>query len=154
MQFSERNNMTKNKTVEIESKERFDIVDLTDGIVSFVKESGIRNGLVNIQSLHTTSVVLVQENEPLLLEDIKKSLERIAPKDTDYDHDDFGRRTVNMCDNECCNGHSHCKAVCLPTSITLNLINGQMQLGTWQRIMFIELDRARPRKIQIQILGE
>jgi len=52
------------------------------------------------------------------------------------------------------NGHSHCKAVHLPTSVTLNLIEGQMQLGTWQRIMFIELDRARDRKIQVQIFGE
>lgn len=146
--------MTKNKTIEIKSKEQFDIVDLTDEIASFTKESKIKDGLVNIQSLHTTAVVFVQENEPLLLEDIKKSLERIAPQNIDYNHDDFGRRTVNMCDDECRNGHSHCKAVFLPTSVTLNLINGQMQLGTWQRIMFIELDRARPRKVQIQILGE
>ncbi len=145
---------TKNKTIEIKSKEQFDIIDLTDEIASFVRESEIKNGLVNIQSLHTTAVVFVQENEPLLLEDIKKSLERIAPQNIDYNHDDFGRRTVNMCDDECRNGHSHCKAVCLPTSVTLNLIDNKLQLGTWQRIMFIELDRARPRKIQIQILGE
>jgi len=146
--------MTKNKTIEIKSKEQFDIVDLTDEITSFAKEGEIKNGLVNIQSLHTTAVVLVQENEPLLLEDIKKCLERIAPQNIDYNHDDFGRRTVNMCDDECRNGHSHCKAVCLPASVTLNLIDGQMQLGTWQRIMFIELDKSRDRKIQIQILGE
>lgn len=146
--------MTKNKTIEIRSKEQFDTVDLTDEIISFVKESNIKNGLVNIQSLHTTATVFVQENEPSLLEDIKKSLERIAPQNIDYNHDDFGRRMVNTCDNGCRNGHSHCKAVCLPISVTLNLIDGQMQLGTWQRIMFIELDRTRSRKIQIQILGE
>ncbi len=146
--------MTKNKAIEIKSKKQFDIVDLTDKIASFVKESKIKDGLVNIQSLHTTAVVLVQENEPLLLEDIKKSLERIAPQNIDYNHDDFDKRTVNMCDDECRNGHSHCKAVFLSTSVTLNLIDGQMQLGTWQRIMFIELDKARPRKIQIQIIGE
>ena len=146
--------MTKNKTIEIKSKEQFDIVDLTDEIASFVKESEIKNGLVNIQSLHTTAVLLVQENEPLLLEDIKKTLERIAPQNINYNHDDFSRRTVNMCDDECRNGHSHCKSICLPTSVILNLIDHKMQLGTWQRIMFIELDRARSRKIQIQILGE
>ncbi len=146
--------MTKNKTIEINSKEQFDIVDLTYKIASFVKESEIKNGLVNIQTLHTTATVFVQENEPLLLEDIKKSLERIAPQNIDYSHDDFDKRTVNMCDDECRNGHSHCKAVRLPMSITLNLIDGQMQLGTWQKILFIELDRARPRKVQIQILGE
>jgi len=145
---------TKNKTIEIKSKEQFDIVDLTDKIESFAKESGIKNGLVNVQTLHTSATVFVQENEPLLLEDIKKSLERIAPQNIDYNHDDFSRRTVNMCDDECRNGHSHCKAVCLSISVTLNLIDNKIQLGTWQRVMFIELDRARPRKIQVQILGE
>lgn len=146
--------MTKNKTIEIKSKEQFSIVDLTEKIRSFVKGGGIKDGLVNIQSLHTTATVFVQENEPLLLEDIKKFLERIVPQNIDYNHDDFDRRTVNMCDDECRNGHSHCKAMCLPTSITLNLIDNKLQLGTWQRIMFIELDKARSRKIQIQILGE
>jgi len=146
--------MTKNKTIEINSKEQFDIVDLTDKIESFVKESGIKDGLVNIQTLHTSAAILVQENEPLLLEDIKKSLERIAPQDIDYSHDDFDKRTMNMCDDECRNGHSHCKAVSLPTSVTLNLVDSKLQLGTWQRVMFIELDRARSRKIQVQILGE
>jgi len=146
--------MTKNKTIEINSKEQFDIIDLTDKIKSFVKEGGIKDGLVNIQTLHTSAAILVQENEPLLLEDIKKSLERIAPQDINYNHDDFSRRTVNMCDDECRNGHSHCKAVSLPTSVTLNLIDNKLQLGTWQRVMFIELDRARSRKVQIQVLGE
>ncbi len=145
---------TKNKTIEIKSKEQFDIVDLTDEIVSFIKESEIKNGLVNIQSLHTTAAVFAQENEPLLLGDIKKHLERIVPQSIDYNHDDFDRRTVNVCDNEYRNGHSHCKAVNLPTAVTLNLIDGEIQLGTWQRILFIELDRARPRKVQIQIIGE
>ena len=145
---------TKNKTIEINSKEQFDIIDLTDEIASFVNESKIKNGLVNVQTLHTTTAILVQEDEPLLLEDIKKTLERIAPQSMDYNHDDFGKRTVNMCDDKCHNGHSHCKAVCLPISATLNLIDGQIKLGTWQRIMFIELDTARSRNIQIQILGE
>jgi len=146
--------MTKNKIIEIKSKEQFDIINLTDEIISFAKDSNIKNGLVNIQSLHTTASIFIQENEPLLLEDIKKSLERIAPQNIDYNHDDFSRRTVNMCSDECRNGHSHCKAINLPTAVTLNIIDGQVQLGTWQKILFIELDKARDRKIQIQILGE
>ena len=145
---------TANKIIEIQTKEQFDIIDLTDKIKSFIKETGISNGLINIQSLHTTATVFVQEKEPLLLEDIKKYLERIVPQSINYNHDDFDRRTVNICEDECRNGHSHCKAVNLPTSITLNLIDGQVQLGRWQKILFIELDRARERKAQIQIIGE
>jgi len=145
---------TTNKIIEIKSKEQFDIVDLTNEIKSFIKKAGIKNGLINIQSLHTTAAVFIQENEPLLLQDIKKSLERIVPQSINYNHDDFSRRTVNLCEDECRNGHSHCKAISLPTAVTLNLINGEIQLGRWQRILFIELDRARERKVQIQIIGE
>lgn len=146
--------MIKNKIIKIQSKDKFDIVDLTDDIKSFIKESKISDGLVNIQTMHTTATIFVQEKEPLLLEDIKNLLSKIVPENVNYNHDDFDRRTVNICDNECRNGHSHCKAIFFPTSVTLNLIDKEIQLGTWQRIMFIELDRTRPRKIQIQIMGE
>ena len=142
------------KTIETQTKEQFDIIDLTEEIKSFVKESGIKNGLVNIQTLHTTTAVFVQEKEPLLLQDIKKYLERIVPQSINYNHDDFDKRTVNVCEDECRNGHSHCKALGLPTSVILNLIDSEIQLGRWQSILFIELDKARNRKIQVQIMGE
>ncbi len=146
--------MTKNKTIKVQTKALFDIIDLTDDINSFVKKSNIKNGLVNVQSLHTTASIIVQEKEPLLLEDIKKVLDKIAPKKDKYNHDDLDRRTVNLCDDECINGHSHCKAINLRTSVTLNLIDNKVQFGPWQRVLFFELDRARPRQVQIQILGE
>jgi len=142
------------KTLEYQTKGLFDFIDITDGVKTFVKESGIQNGLVNVQTLHTTAGVLLNENEPLLIEDIKLHLEKTAPRDLKYNHDDFGRRKVNLCDEECINGHSHCKALHLPVNITLNLINGEIQFGQWQRILFIELDRARKRKVQIQAIGE
>jgi len=142
------------KTIAIKTKEQFDIIDLTEKIKSFVKESSVKNGLINIQTLHTTATVFIQENEPLLLEDIKKYLERIAPQSIQYNHDDFGRRTVNVCEDECRNGHSHCKALNLPANVTLNLVDGEAQLGRWQAVLFIELDSSRERKVQCQIIGE
>lgn len=146
--------MTKNKIIEIQTKDLFDIIDLTDEIKSFIKKSKIADGLINIQSLHTTATVFVQENEPLLLKDIKNFLERIVSQKINYNHDDFAQRTVNLCADECRNGHSHCKALNLPTSITLNLIDSKLQLGTWQKILFIELDRSRTRRVQVHIMGE
>lgn len=141
-------------TLKIKTNKGLEILDLTEKVQSFVDQSGIKDGLVNIHSLHTTAVVFTQENEPLLWQDIKNYLNKIAPQETEYNHDDFTRRTVNMCDDECRNGHSHCKATSLPSSVTLNLIGGKVQLGQWKRILFIELDRARERKVQVQILGE
>lgn len=144
----------KNKTFSHKTKGEFDFIDVTEEIEAFVKESGVKDGLVNIQSMHTTATVIVNEHEPLLIEDMKKNFKEMAKKDIYYGHNDFEIRTVNMCDGECKNGHSHCLAAYLPTSVTLNLIDGKIQFGQWQRVFFIELDHSRPRKYQIQILGE
>jgi len=143
-----------NKTFPLKTKEEFDFIDITDDIEAFVTESSVKNGLCNIQSLHTTAPVFVNENEPLLIEDIKKHFRTLIPKGAAYQHNDFNVRTVNMCDDECKNGHSHCLAIHLPTSVTLNLIDGKLQLGTWQRIFFVELDHSRERKFQVQVIGE
>lgn len=145
---------TANKIFSYQTKEELEFVDITDEVKSFAQESQIKNGLVNIQTLHTTGALMLNENEPLLIEDIKRNLKYTSPKNLNYGHNNFSKRTVNMCPGECANGHSHCQAIHLPPTLTLNLINGQIQFGQWQRIFFIELDRARPRKIQIQIIGE
>ena len=143
-----------NETISLETKESFDIIDITERIKRFVQESKIENGLINIQTLHTTAKIFVNENEPELLKDIKNNLEKLAPRDNKYHHDNFDIRTVNMCNDECANGHAHCKAIHLPTSVSLNLVSNKIKLGTWQRIMFIELDRPRKRQIHVQIIGE
>jgi len=142
------------KTLEFQTKEEFDFIDFTQEVEKFVEESQIKNGLVNIQTLHTTASLFLNENEPLLLEDFKNHLERVFPKDLSYNHNDFSRRTVHMHENECKNAHSHCQAIHLPSNLALNIIEGKMQLGRWQRIFLVELDQAKPRKVQIQILGE
>lgn len=142
------------KTLEFQTKEELDFIDFTDEVEKFVKESRIENGFLNIQTLHTTCPLVLNENEPLLLKDFKKHLESISAKDLNYNHNDFGRRTVNMCGDECENGHSHCRALHLPSNIILNIIDKKLQLGQWQRIFLIELDRAKKRKVQIQIMGQ
>ncbi len=145
---------TKNKTIEIKTKECLQVIDITDKVLDFVKEAGIKNGLVNVQTMHTTTAIILNENEPLLLDDIRANLSELAPEDYSYTHDNFDIRTVNMCKGECANGHSHCKAIYLTPINTINLIDGELQLGRWQRLLFVELDRARERRVQIQIIGE
>lgn len=143
-----------NKTIDFKTKELFDFIDITDKVKEFVKEIEIKHGLINIQSLHTTIGIIVNENEPLLIEDFKEHLEKIASKSLKYKHDNFDKRIVNLCDDKCMNGHSHCKAIHLSVNVTLNLIDSELQLGQWQRIMIVELDRSRLRKIQIQVIGK
>ncbi len=142
------------KTIEFQTKEQYDFIDFTEQVKDFVKESQIKSGIVNIQILHTSAALLVNENEPLLLEDFKNNLRKTAPKDLDYQHNDLTKRTVNICPDECINAHSHCQAIHLLVSATLNLIKRELQLGQWQRIFLVELDKSRERRVQIQILGE
>lgn len=143
-----------NTSINLDTKGEFDIIDLTERSKNFVQKSRVKNGFLNIQTLHTTAAVFVNEKEPLLMEDFKKHLEKLSPKNLNYQHDDFQKRTVNVCPDECANGRSHCRAIHLPLNVCLNIIGGQLQLGSWQSILFIELDRARKRQVQLQIIGE
>ena len=142
-----------NHIINLKTTATLDFIDITEKIQTKIKQSGITKGVINIQSLHTTMSTIVNEAEPLLISDMKKLLEKLAPQTMQYMHDNFEIRTVNMCDDECDNGHSHNKAIHLPTSVMLNIIRNKLQIGTWQRIFAIELDRPRPRKIALQIMG-
>ncbi len=142
-----------NRTLKFQTKGLFDFIDITEKVKKNIDEGQIKNGLVNIQILHTSAGLILNENEPLLMEDFKENLERIASRDLKYRHDNLKKRTVNLCSGECINGHAHCKAIHLPANIVLNLIGGKLQLGQWQRIFIVELDQSRQRTVQIQILG-
>jgi secondary thiamine-phosphate synthase enzyme len=145
----------KHKTLEYKTKGDLEFEDITDRVHEFVAQSGVKNGLVNIQTLHTTTAVIVNENEPYLIEDMKKNFREIAKKDIYYGHNDFSVRTVNMCGmDECKNGHSHVLASYLSANVTLNIVDGKVSFGQWQRIFFIELDHARDRKVQMLVMGE
>jgi secondary thiamine-phosphate synthase enzyme len=127
-------------------------IDLTEEIKLIVERAGVHNGWVNIQTRHTTTAVIVNENEPLLQEDLKQLLERVAPRTGEYQHNDFSRR-VDIPPDEPANGHSHCKALFLPMSACLNIADSQIQLGRWQRIFLLELDESRERQVSVMVMG-
>jgi secondary thiamine-phosphate synthase enzyme len=138
----------------LQTREGLQFIDLTEEISALVAASGIANGIVNIQTRHTTTAVIVNEHEPLLLEDLKEALERLAPQQAYYRHNDFEIRTANMTPDESPNGHSHCRSLLLSSAATLNIIDGELQLGRWQSIFFIELDRARARTVAVTVMGQ
>ena len=141
-------------TIAIATERPTQFVDLTDRLESFVEDSGIRLGLLNVQTLHTTTAVVVNEHEPLLLADFQVLLEAAAPGDGRYRHDDTSVRTVNMTDAERPNGHAHCRALLLPSSACLNVAQGRLRLGQWQRVFLVELDGPRERDLSVLIVGE
>ena len=140
--------------IHLQTKEGLQFIDLTREISGIVAASGIANGLVNVQTRHTTTAVIVNEHEPLLLEDLKETLERLAPQQIYYRHNDFEIRTENMTPDESPNGHAHCRSLLLASTATLNIIDGRLQLGRWQSIFFIELDRARQRTVAVTVMGQ
>jgi len=131
-----------------------EFIDLTARIQSLVTNSGIDVGFVNIQTLHTTTAIVVNEGEPLLLSDFATLLEQAAPRDRHYRHDDLLARTVNITAGERVNGHAHCRALLLPSSACLNVCGGTLMLGTWQRVFFVELDGPRVRHVSVLVAGE
>lgn len=131
-----------------------EFIDITERVLDHVRDTDVRDGLVNVYSRHTTAAIKINENEPLLLQDMKDFLRRIAHPDAYYRHNDFTVRTVNMTEDECPNGHAHCQNLLMSTSEMLPIIGGKVQLGTWQRIFLVELDtyRPRPREVLITVL--
>jgi len=128
-------------------------IDVTDQIEALVRESGIENGLAIAFSSHTTAGVAINEAEPLLLEDMKRQLERFASREADYQHDDLTIRTVNLEPNERKNGHAHCQRLFIGASESIPVVAGRLQMGRWQRVFFVELDGPRPRHLIVQLIG-
>jgi secondary thiamine-phosphate synthase enzyme len=140
--------------VRIATENHTEFIDLTESLEEFLGTSRIATGLLNVQSLHTTAAIVVNESEPLLLTDFDSLLDDVAPDIVPYGHDDETVRTVNLNPGERPNGASHCKALLLPTSACLNVVNGRLLLGRWQRVFLVELDGPRARDISVLLMGE
>ena len=129
--------------LEIRTQERVEIQDISTEVESILSRSGVKEGLLNVYSRHSTSGVVINENESGLVEDFKTALEKIIPQGAGYHHDRI--------DN---NAHSHIRGFFLGGSQTVPVENGRMMLGTWQSIFFVELDGPRHRKLTVTIIGE
>ena len=140
--------------IKMETTKAPEFVDLTETVCGYVKDSEVQNGFAVVYSKHTTAAIRINENESLLLNDMTDFLEKVAPRNGHYQHNDFSIRTENMTDEECPNGHAHCQHLLLGASENIPIVNGQLQLGRWQRVFLIELDMPRPREVLVQILGE
>ena len=170
------NYLVKSKTMKYHTKDRLEFITITKDVQDFIESSGIDNGTVTIQTHHTTFSVWVNEDEKNLIggenikneiPDLKRVLDRFAPLDEDYGHNDVrdvrnpkGKRDTHLCEpdkdgvcHECINAHSHAQGMILQSSISLIVENGKLLLGTWQEIMLIELDHNRERTVTFLVQG-
>ena len=137
----------------IETLHAMEFVDITDRLVEAVAASGVVDGLLSVHSRHTTAGIMINEHEPLLLEDLRAMFERLVPTEPAYAHDDLTRRTVNLTPRERRNGHAHCRAALLRTSETVSIVDGCLSLGRWQRVFFVDFDGGQRRELRLTILG-
>ncbi|MDQ5870391.1 MAG: secondary thiamine-phosphate synthase enzyme YjbQ [Thermoproteota archaeon] len=134
------------KRIQIKSKGESDIIDITDKTSQAIKDSKIKNGLVTVFVSGSTAAVTTIEYEPGLRYDFPEMLSRVAPKDIEYEHDNAWHDG---------NGHSHVRASLIGPSLTIPIVEGNMSLGTWQQIVFLEMDtRPRDRNLILQLIGE
>lgn len=137
----------------LQTKKQFELVDITLHVKTKVVESGIQSGFIAIFCPHTTASIRCNQNEPLLMQDIMKTLYRLAPIDQSYAHDLFEVRQ-NVAPNERSNGHAHVKSFLLGSSENFIVEKGELVLGGHQSIFFVELDGGRDRQVYLKIIGE
>ncbi len=140
-------------TIRLSTDRSTQFIDLTDWIVGSLDRSGVGDGIVQIQALHTTAAIVINENEPLLLGDFERMLERLVPANGSYGHDDPERRRANLLPAERPNGCAHARALLLGGAKLVNILGGRPELGRWQSILLVELDGPRERRISMTVMG-
>jgi secondary thiamine-phosphate synthase enzyme len=129
--------------IEIDTRERVEIIDITSSIEEFVRKSGIENGICLVYTLHTTTGLTVNEAERGLIKDMCRLMSSLIPEGAGYLHDKIDS-----------NAHAHLQALLLGNSVTIPVDAGRIILGTWQRILFIELDGPRRRRLYCRTISE
>ncbi len=141
-----------NHIIEVETDTGIGIYNITPQIKKIIEATHIKNGQVLVFSRHTTTALAINENEERLLEDTKAHLRKLAPESGQYLHNDLHLRDVPP--DEPINAHSHLMAMMLSTSEVIPIVDGQLALGTWQSVLFFDLDGPRKRTVFIQVCGE
>jgi secondary thiamine-phosphate synthase enzyme len=133
-------------TIELRTRGHADMLDITGEVVAKVRESGVASGIVTVFCPGSTSALTTIEYEPGALSDLKRLFDEVIPEDRDYAHN------LRWGDG---NGHSHVRAALLGPSLTVPFADGELLLGTWQQITYVDFDnRARSRRLVLQIMGE
>jgi secondary thiamine-phosphate synthase enzyme len=133
----------------VSTRKRMEILDVTSNVIKVVEESGIANGMVHLWVPHATAAIAVNEHDTDLWDDILTSLEQMVPIKGSYRHNAKYSWTASEQ-----NAHAHILNCLIKPSVTVPLENGKMQLGTWQSILFIEMDGSRTRQVHVQVMGE
>lgn len=133
----------------VATEERLQFMDLTKRMRDILQRHEVKQGLLIINSLHTTTALFINEWQEALLHDIQLLMDRLIKAQDDYRHND---PQYSDCDRS--NADSHLRSLLLGRQLSIPVVNGEMSLGTFESIIFAELDGPRERQIQLQVLAE
>lgn len=136
------------RRLEVQTSKRMEIHDLTEAVREMVRATGVTAGLVTLSTMHTTTAVFVNEPQSALLDDVQHLLERLVPRGDDWKHND---PRYSDCDRS--NADAHLRAIMLGSSVTLQVAEGSLTMGQWQRVLMAELDGPRKRALVLQVLA-
>jgi len=136
------------RRIEVQTSKRMEIHDLTEIVREMVRTTGVIAGLVTVSTMHTTTAVFVNEPQSALLEDVQQMLERLVPRGDDWKHND---PRYSDCDRH--NADAHLRAIMLGSSVTLQVAEGALTMGQWQRVLMAEFDGPRKRGLVLQVLA-
>lgn len=137
-----------NRIVDWITSDRMQLLNITDRINEIVKRSGVRDGIVHLQSLHTTTALFLNEWQGALIDDVKRFFDEIVERERYYRHND-----PNHSDCERANADAHLRGMFMGQSLSLQVRNARVLLGTWQSIVLAEFDGPRSRSVAVQISG-
>ena len=137
-----------NRIVDWITNDRLQLLNITDRINEVVRKSGIKNGIVHLQSLHTTTAVFLNEWQDALLDDVRRFLTEAVDRDRYYRHND-----PEHSDCERRNADAHLRGMIMGQTLSLQVRNATVLLGTWQSIILAEFDGPRSRSLAIQVSG-
>lgn len=130
--------------ISFQTQGEIDIIDLSSTLESIVVESGIKEGVLTVNVIGSTGAITTIEYEPRVLDDFRRILKELVPKGAGYKHDQIDS-----------NAHSHLRASIIGPSVSIAIIKGRLQLGTWQQVVFVDLDvRPRSRTVAVTVIGK
>jgi secondary thiamine-phosphate synthase enzyme len=132
----------------VDTHERTEVLDLTDRVMAIVRALGVREGMVNLCSMHTTCTVFINEFQLALRADFLKFFEHLVETDAAWLHND---PTHSDCDRA--NADSHLRAMILGHTLSMQVSGGELVLGQWQRVLMAELDGPRTRTLRVSVMG-
>jgi secondary thiamine-phosphate synthase enzyme len=127
-----------------ETKTRRAYLNITPQVEEIVRKSGVREGLVLVNAMHITASVYINDDEPGLLQDYDRFLERLAPQGDAYRHNDTGED----------NGDAHIKRQVMGREVVVAITNGRLDFGPWEQIFYGEFDGRRKKRVLVKVIGD